>query len=74
MTTDKITITRKEFFSKLNSLPVSSYKVDSSSSFNYFILGDYKYCLKTEWIYKKTELIPSIQDTFWKIKKDKVYL
>jgi len=67
MTTDKITITKEEFFSKLNSLPVSSYKIDYKDNYNYFILGDYKYCLKTE-------TSPSIKNNFWKIKKDKIYL
>ena len=61
MTIDKIIITREEFFSKLNKIPITSYKVDYTDNYNYFILGDYKYCLKTE-------LSPSIKETFWKIK------
>tara|TARA_R100001443_G_scaffold93228_1_gene99803 strand:- start:563 stop:844 length:282 start_codon:yes stop_codon:yes gene_type:complete len=76
---NKIKITRDEFFKKINQTPIykgefvedSIYKIDKKNNINYYIKDNYKYCFE---IYKikgnilENSFSENYYENFYKIK------
>ena len=54
-------ITKKEFFNKLDKIPLLDYKIDYKRNQNFFFYKGYKYVLETI-------INNKIQDNFYKFK------